>query len=104
MLLLIRGFLAAKAVDWRQYAVLRIAPHIVDTILLVTGIAAVAIFLAYDFFTLPQFSWLLPKMLFLVLYIVFAAKAFRKGQPFSLKFYLLSVFSFMMIMLTATFK
>ncbi|HHW7506640.1 TPA: SirB2 family protein [Mannheimia haemolytica] len=104
VLLLVRGFLAAKAVDWRQYAVLRIAPHIVDTILLVTGIAAVVIFLSYEFFTLAQFSWLLPKMLFLVLYIVFATKAFKKGQPFSLKFYLLSVFSFMMIMLTATFK
>lgn len=104
VLLLVRGFLSAKAVNWRQYTILRIAPHIVDTILLITGIAAVIIFLSYEFFTLVQFSWLLPKILFLVLYIIFATKAFKKGQPFSLKFYLLSVFSFMMIMLIASFK
>ncbi|AGI32811.1 TPA: SirB2 family protein [Mannheimia haemolytica] len=103
ILLLTRGFLSSKMVDWRQYKILRIAPHAVDTFLLITGIAAVAIFLAYDFFTLAQFSWLLPKLLFLVLYIVFATKAFKKGQPFSLKFYLLAVVSFLLMMLTATF-
>lgn len=104
ILLLTRGFLSSKMVDWRQYKVLRIAPHIVDTFLLLTGIVAVVIFLSYEFFTFAQFSWLLPKVFFLVLYIIFAAKAFKKGQPFSLKFYLLSVVSFMLIMLTATFK
>lgn len=103
ILLLTRGFLSSKMVDWRQYKILRIAPHAVDTFLLITGIAAVVIFLSYEFFTLAQFSWLLPKLLFLVLYIVFATKAFKKGQPFSLKFYLLAVVSFLLMMLTATF-
>lgn len=103
VLLLTRGVLSAKMVDWRQYKILRIAPHAVDTFLLLTGIIAVGIFLAYDFFSLSQFIWLVPKLVFLVLYIVFAAKAFKKGQPFSLKHYLLSVASFMLVMLSATF-
>lgn len=101
-LLLTRGVLSAKMVDWRQYKILRIAPHAVDTFLLLTGFVIVGIFLSYEFFTLEQFSWLLPKLVFLVLYIIFAAKAFKKGQPFSLKHYLLAVVSFMLMMLTAT--
>ncbi|RGE49183.1 invasion protein expression up-regulator SirB [Mannheimia granulomatis] len=102
VLLLTRGALSAKMVDWRQYKILRIAPHMVDTFLLLSGFAIVGIFLSYEFFTLEQFSWLLPKLLFLVLYVVFAAKAFKKGQAFSLKHYLLAVVSFMLVMLTAT--
>lgn len=101
-LLLTRGVLSAKMVDWRQYKILRIAPHAVDTFLLLTGFVIVGIFLSYEFFTLEQFSWLLPKLVFLVLYIIFATKAFKKGQPFSLKHYLLAVVSFMLMMLTAT--
>ncbi|MDD0824701.1 SirB2 family protein [Mannheimia sp. AT1] len=103
VLLLTRGVLSARMVDWRQYKILRIAPHAVDTFLLLTGFIAVGIFLYYEFFSLAQFSWLLPKLVFLVLYIIFATKAFKKGQPFSLKHYLLSVVSFMLMMFVAVF-
>lgn len=103
LLLLTRGVLAARMVDWRQYKVLRIAPHAVDTFLLLSGFALVGIFLSYEFFTLAQLSWLLPKCLFLVLYVVFSAKAFKKGQAFSLKHHLLAVVAFMMTMLIAVF-
>lgn len=103
VLLLTRGVLSARMVDWRQYKILRIAPHAVDTFLLLTGIIAVGIFLYYEFFSLAQFSWLLPKLMFLMLYIIFATKAFKKGQPFSLKHYLLSVVSFILMMLVAVF-
>lgn len=103
VLLLTRGVLSARMVDWRQYKILRIAPHAVDTFLLLTGLIVVGIFLYYDFFSIEQFSWLLPKFLFLVLYIIFATKAFKKGQPFSLKHYLLSVICFMLMMFIATF-
>lgn len=102
VLLLTRGLLSAKMVDWRQYKILRIAPHAVDGFLLLSGLAIAGIFLSNEIFTLAQFSWLLPKLLFLVLYVIFAAKAFKKGQPFSLKHYLLAVVSFMLMMLTAT--
>ena len=104
ILLLTRGVLASKMVDWRQYKVLRIAPHIVDTLLLVSGIALLAILLSNGIYTLNEMQWLLPKMAFLVLYIVFSAKAFKKSQPFSLKNFILAVISFMLTMLVATLR
>lgn len=104
ILLLTRGVLASKMVDWRQYKVLRIAPHIVDTLLLVSGIALLAILLSNGIYTLNEMQWLLPKMAFLVLYIVFNVKAFKKSQPFSLKNFILAVVSFMLTMLVATLR
>lgn len=96
-LLLIRGVLSARMVNWREYKILRIAPHAVDTFLLATGIA-LFLMLGFNF----NETWILPKLLFLVLYIVFAAKAFKKTQPFSLKHFILAVVSFMLTMLVAT--
>lgn len=97
-LLLIRGVLSARKVDWRQYKLLKIAPHLVDTLLLVSGIA---FFVTVGY---PLTSWIFAKVLFLVLYVIFAAKAFKKTQPFSLKHFILAVVSFMMILLVATVK
>lgn len=97
-LLLVRGVMSARMVDWRQYTLLKIAPHLVDTVLLASG---VAIFLLVGY-TLN--SWIFAKVLFLVLYIMFSAKAFRKNQRFSLKHFILSVVSFMMILLVATVR
>ncbi len=97
-LLLIRGVLSAKMVDWRAYKLLKIAPHITDTLLLVSGIAI------WLYFALGFQPWILAKLFFLVMYIYFATKAFKKGQPFSLKHFILSVVSFMMIMMVATVK
>ena len=96
-LLLIRGVLSARMVNWREYKILRIAPHAVDTFLLATGIA-LFLMLGFNF----NETWILPKLLFLALYIVFAAKAFKKTQPFSLKHFILAVVSFMLTMLVAT--
>lgn len=104
ILLLTRGVLASKMVDWRQYKVLRIAPHIVDTLLLVSGIALLAILLSNGIYALNEMQWLIPKMAFLVLYIVFSVKAFKKSQPFSLKNFILAVVSFMLTMLVATLR
>ncbi|QLB20143.1 invasion protein expression up-regulator SirB [Vespertiliibacter pulmonis] len=95
-LLLLRGVLSAKMVDWRQYKILKIAPHIIDTLLLISGIT---IFFGFSFNW--NESWIWSKLLFLVLYIIFAAKAFKKQQPFSLKHFLLAVVSFMLMMLIA---
>ncbi|WP_373818198.1 SirB2 family protein [Glaesserella sp.] len=97
-LLLLRGVLSAKMVDWRQNNLLRITPHIVDTLLLISGIT---LFIAFG----ASFqSWIFAKLFFLVLYIVFAAKAFKKGRRFSIKHFLLAVISFMLVLLTATVK
>lgn len=95
-LLLLRGVLSARMVDWRQYKILKIAPHLIDTLLLISG---VAIFFLVGFSW--EETWIWSKLLFLVLYIIFSAKAFKKGQLFSLKHFLLSVISFMLMMLIA---
>ncbi|MBF0784340.1 invasion protein expression up-regulator SirB [Muribacter muris] len=98
MLLLLRGVLSARKVEWRQYKLLKIAPHIVDTFLFATGIGI------FVWFGLELQAWMFAKLFFLVMYILFAAKAFKKNQPFSLKHFILAVVSFMMIMLVATVK
>ncbi|MDE8034700.1 SirB2 family protein [Actinobacillus equuli subsp. equuli] len=104
LLLLTRGVLASKMVDWRQYKILRIAPHLIDTLLLVSGIILLVILLSNGIYALNEMQWLIPKIAFLVLYIVFSAKAFKKSQPFSLKNFILAVISFMLTMLVATLR
>lgn len=98
VLLLTRGVLSARQIEWRQYKLFKIAPHFVDTLLLLTGIT---IFVTFGY---SLNSWIFAKVLFLVLYVVFAAKAFKKTQPFSLKHFILAVISFMMILFVATVK
>lgn len=97
-LLLIRGVLSARMIDWRQYKILKIAPHAVDTLLLITGII---FFISVGY---GISSWIIGKVVFLGLYILFSAKAFKKNQPFSLKHFILAVVSFMMILILATVK
>lgn len=97
ILLLTRGVLSARMVDWRQFKLLKIAPHLVDTLLLISGLV---LFFGIGFAWTE--TWIWSKLLFLVLYIVFAAKAFKKNQRFSLKHFLLAVVSFMLTMLIAT--
>ncbi|WGE47396.1 SirB2 family protein [Actinobacillus equuli] len=104
ILLLTRGVLASKMVDWRQYKILRIAPHLIDTLLLISGIILLVILLSNGIYALNEMQWLIPKIAFLVLYIVFSAKAFKKSQPFSLKNFILAVISFMLTMLVATLR
>lgn len=96
ILLLLRGVMSAKQVDWRQYKLLKILPHVVDTLLLGTGLT---IFFSFGF---SVQMWLVAKLVCLVLYIVLAAKAFKRNQAFSLKHFLLAVISFMAMMLLAT--
>lgn len=98
ILLLVRGVLSARKVDWRQSTLLKILPHMIDSALLATGIGI------FVWFGLSLQPWLVAKLFFLVMYIIFAAKAFKKTQPFSLKHFLLAVVSFMMIMLVAVVK
>ncbi|OOH86326.1 invasion protein expression up-regulator SirB [Pasteurellaceae bacterium 15-036681] len=97
-LLLLRGVLSVKQVDWRQYKILKIAPHIVDTLLLASGIG---LFVLLGYGAQP---WVIAKLFFLVMYVLYAVKAFKKNQPFSIKHFLLAVVSFMMILFVATFK
>lgn len=101
ILLLTRGALSARMVDWRKIKLLRIAPHAVDTLLLVSGACVLYGYVSNGIYSLAEMHWILPKLAFLVLYVVFTAKAFKKNQPFSLKFFLLAVASFMLAIMTA---
>lgn len=96
ILLLLRGVLSAKKVDWRRYKIMKIAPHMIDSLLLVSGIG---IFVIFGFSWTE--SWIWSKLLFLVLYVIFATKTFKHPQGFSLKYFLLAVVSFMLVMLVA---
>lgn len=95
-LLLIKGVLSAKQIDWRQYKILKIAPHLIDTLLILTGV------IFFIVIGSPwNESWIWSKFLFIGLYVIFAAKAFSKKTPFSLKHFLLAVISFMLAMFIA---
>lgn len=98
LLLLSRGILAFRRLDWRQYKLLNFLPHVVDTFLLVSGV------LLFGWFGHSFSSWIFAKVLFLVLYVIFATKAFRKTGLFSIRHFVLAVVSFMMILLVATVK
>lgn len=96
MLLLLRGVLSAKRIDWRKFKLLVIAPHLIDSLLLLSGII---LFISVSY---PFNSWIIAKLLFLTLYVRFAMKAFKKDQLFAIKPFILAVVSFMMILMVAT--
>ncbi|MBE2896651.1 SirB2 family protein [Pasteurellaceae bacterium HPA106] len=72
--LLIRGVMQYRGLNWRSILVLRVMPHIVDTLLLLSG--ALMIYLGY-----PMFTWLWIKLALLLGYIIFAAKTFNRHTP-----------------------
>lgn len=75
ILFVIRGGLQWQGKSWRQYKLLRILPHIADTALLVSGLTFLLVF------NFSLVDWLLIKIAALVLYIIFAAKAFKREHP-----------------------
>ncbi|WP_301098442.1 SirB2 family protein [Otariodibacter sp.] len=99
ILLLIRGILSIKNVNWRQYKVLRILPHFIDSLLLISG---VSIFVIYGFSIFEIWIWL--KILFIILYIIFSIKTFGKNKLFSIKYLILSIISFISAMIIVIVK
>jgi uncharacterized membrane protein SirB2 len=76
-LFVLRGALQFCGVNWRRWRVLRIAPHVNDTVLLGAAIALAWISHQYPW----QQPWLGAKVLALLLYIVLGHMAFRIGAP-----------------------
>lgn len=73
----LRGVLQLRAVPWRQWAVLRRLPHIVDSVLLGS-----AIWLAWRLGQAPFVDgWLTAKVLALVAYILLGMRALGKHTP-----------------------
>ena len=76
-LFLLRGGLQFSGIDWRRWRVLRVVPHINDTVLLT---AAIAMSLISHQYLLAQ-GWLTAKVLALLLYIGLGSMAFKAGRP-----------------------
>ena len=59
--------------NWQSQKWAKVSPHIIDTLLLLTGIL---LMFATSFFPIEQ-NWLTSKMVFLVGYILFGIKTMR---------------------------
>ncbi|OOF88298.1 hypothetical protein BKG94_07135 [Rodentibacter ratti] len=95
-LLLIRGIMQLGGKDWRAIKLLKILPHLADTLLIVSGLTL--------FFLLPfeLEAWLIAKFCLLILYVIFSAKFFgRKVVKANPIFLLLALVSFIGAMIVA---
>ncbi|TCJ98360.1 putative membrane protein SirB2 [Volucribacter psittacicida] len=72
LLFIMRSAMQFHGKNWRSIKLLKILPHLTDTLLLASGLAII-ILLGYG---LP--TWLIIKLLLLVGYIIFAAKTLSK--------------------------
>ncbi|MDO8250152.1 MAG: SirB2 family protein [Rhodoferax sp.] len=73
----LRGTLELTSQPWRQGRLLRVAPHIVDTVLLGS-----ALWLAWRIGQYPFVdAWLTAKVLALLLYIVLGMRALARNTP-----------------------
>ena len=89
-LLIIRGGMQLSGKDWRAIKLLKILPHLVDTLLIASGLT---IFFLVGY---QLQSWLIVKIIMLVLYIFFSAKYFsRKATNPNNAFLAFAVLSFL---------
>ena len=78
-LFVLRGTLQLQSKPWRQWRVLRVAPHVVDTVLLSS-----ALWLAWRIGQYPFVNgWLTAKVLALLAYILLGKRALDKKTPAS---------------------
>ena len=75
---LLRGYWSFRESAMMDRKLVRILPHVIDTVLLISGAALVYV-LQLQF--LYQ-GWLLTKFGLLIIYIVLASVALRPGRPF----------------------
>lgn len=76
-LFVLRGTLELLARPWRQWRLLRVAPHVIDTVLLGS-----ALWLAWRIGQYPFVQgWLTAKVLALLAYILLGMRALGKNTP-----------------------
>ena len=76
-LFVLRGTLELLARPWRQWRLLRVAPHVIDTVLLGS-----ALWLAWRIGQYPFVEgWLTAKVLALLAYILLGMRALGKNTP-----------------------
>jgi len=88
-LFLLRAALQFLGLPWRQRMTLRIAPHVVDTVLLGS-----ALWLAFSLHQYPFVNgWLTAKVIALIAYILFAREALKEDARHRLVFFLVALAS-----------
>jgi uncharacterized membrane protein SirB2 len=94
-LFLLRGALMFADSGIRKHVVLRIGPHIIDTILLASALTLSWLLQQYPF----VHHWLTVKVLALVAYIVFGSLALKRARTLPLRafFFVLAVLTFLFI-------
>ncbi|MDG6894671.1 SirB2 family protein [Volucribacter amazonae] len=98
LLFIVRSAMQFRGKNWRAIKLLKILPHLSDTLLLVSGLA-ITILLGYG---LP--TWLAIKLLLLVGYIIFAAKTLsKKSLGFSPLYFFIACACFIGAILVAYF-
>lgn len=91
-LFLLRGVMQLQGKNWRAIKLLKILPHISDSVLLFSGVT-ILILVEYGF---P--IWLIAKFILLILYIVFAKFFLSKKASKPNKFYFYAaLFSFLAV-------
>lgn len=75
-LFLIRGFWMLRGSAMLDHKAVKIVPHIIDTVLLVSAIALTVILSQYPF----VHSWLTVKVVALIIYIVLGTIALKRGK------------------------
>jgi len=73
---LLRGYWMVREPEWLEHRLVRILPHVNDTLFLLSGIGLV-VTLQLPVLTQP---WLLAKILGLVLYVVLGTIALKRGR------------------------
>jgi uncharacterized membrane protein SirB2 len=76
LLFVLRHVLMLRGVDWRKWLALRVLPHVVDSVLLVSAILLTIIIAQYPFVD----SWLTVKVIALIAYIVLGMQALKRER------------------------
>lgn len=89
---IVRGVWMMRSSPRLQHPISRIAPHIIDTLFLVTGIAMIV----QMQLAVMQNPWLLAKFAGLAFYIVLGAIALRRGRTMQIRMaaFFAALFSF----------
>ena len=98
-LFLLRGLLMFSGTGWRSHALLRIGPHVVDTVLLGSALTLSWLLRQYPF----VHAWLTVKVAALVLYIVLGSFALKRASTMRLRavFFGLATVTFLFIVSVA---
>lgn len=78
---ILRGYWMMTASDWLQRKPVRIAPHVIDALFLVSGIAMLYV-LSINPFTQ---SWLIAKFGGLVIYVLLGTIAIKRGPTLQIR-------------------